>query len=269
MPSVCALAGGVRESPRALSQPTLREWLRDAPFGLAMSAGFFGFFAHAGALAALEEVDLRPARASGASAGALVAGAWAAGADAGVLARELHALRREHFWDPAPGAGLLRGRLFLERLRAMLPARTFDECRVPLAVSAFDLVAGRVRALREGDVARAIVASCALPGLFHPVWIDRRPHVDGGVADRAGLAGMPAGERVLFHHLASRSPWRRRSSPALRVPERTGMRAVVIADLPRVGPFRLEQGPRAFEAGRRGMRAALSMPARDSTIVVD
>ena len=246
---------------------TLREWLREAPFGLAMSAGFFGFFAHAGALVALEEAGLRPARASGASAGALVAGAWAAGVEGDALARELHALRREDFWDPSPGLGLLRGRLFLERMRAMLPARTFAECRVPLAVSAFDLLGRRVRALGEGDVARAIVASCALPGLFHPVWIGRRPHVDGGVTDRAGLAGMPPHARVLFHHLASRSPWRREGSPSLRVPARANLRAVVVDGVPRVGPFRLEQGATAFRTAQRGMREALEKRAEAVVVV--
>jgi NTE family protein len=242
------------------TSPTLRDWLGEAPFGLAMSAGFFGFFAHAGALVALEEADVRPSRLSGASAGALVTGAWAAGLAPDALARELHALRRNDFWDPAPGLGLLRGRLFLERLRALLPARTFDACRAPLAVSAFDLLSRRVHALGGGDLARAIVASCAVPGLFHPVWIDRRPMVDGGVEDRAGLAGMPHGTRVLFHHLASRSPWRRRGSTALRVPARPDLCAVVAEDLPRVGPFRLEHGPRAFDAGRRAMKEALGRP---------
>lgn len=237
--------------------PQLREWLAEAPFGLAMSSGFFGFFAHAGALCALEDAGLRPARASGSSAGALVTGAWCAGVSPDALADELHALRREHFWDPAPGLGLLRGRLFLDRLRALLPARTFEDCRAPLAVSAYDVLARRARPLDRGDLAPAIAASCAVPGLFHPVWLDGRPHVDGGVSDRAGLAGMPSGPRVLFHHLASRSPWRRRGSPALRVPARDGLVAVVAHGLPRVGPFRLHEGPRAFEAGRRAMREAL------------
>jgi NTE family protein len=248
-----------------MTDPSLREWLSEGPFGLAMSAGFFGFYAHAGAFVALEDAGLLPDRASGSSAGALVAGAWASGLDAAAFAGELAALRREHFWDPAPGFGLLRGRLFLERLRAMLPAQTFAACRIPLAVSAFDVYARRVRSLSAGDLPRAVVASCALPGLFHPVWIDGRPHVDGGVTDRAGLAGMPAGGRVLFHHLSSRSPWRRRGSPAISVPERGGLRAVVVEGVPRVGPFRLEVGPRAFEAARRGMQRALASRA-DSVI---
>ena len=237
---------------------TLREWLHEAPFGLTMSAGFFGFFAHAGALVALEEAKLTPSRTSGASAGALVTGVWSAGVDGEALARELLSLRREDFWDPGVGLGLLRGELFLERLRGILPATTFAECRVPLAVSAFDLASRRVRALDRGDVAIAITASCALPGLFHPVWIDGRPLVDGGVTDRPGLAGMPADARVLYHHLASKSPWRRRSSPALRVPERANMRSVVLGAIPRVGPFRLEEGARAFEEAHRRTRLALA-----------
>ena len=41
-----------------LAPPTLREWLAEEPFALAMSAGFFGFFAHTGVLLALEEAGL-------------------------------------------------------------------------------------------------------------------------------------------------------------------------------------------------------------------
>ncbi len=38
-----------------MHEPTLREWLSEEPFSLALSAGFFGFFAHAGFVSALEE----------------------------------------------------------------------------------------------------------------------------------------------------------------------------------------------------------------------
>ena len=37
---------------------TLGDWLDAGPYTLALSAGFFGFFAHAGVLAALEELSL-------------------------------------------------------------------------------------------------------------------------------------------------------------------------------------------------------------------
>jgi NTE family protein len=208
-------------------------------------------------LEVLEDEGLLPARLSGSSAGALVSGAWAAGLDGAKLASELLSLRREDFWDPAPGAGLLAGRLFRARLDALLPARTFDACRRPLHLSVYDVFARRTTVVSAGPVAPAIHASCALPFLFHPVRLDGALVVDGGVADRPGLGGVPGGARVLYHHLASRSPWRRPGDPALRVPARAGLTALVVDGLPRVGPFRLPEGARARDAARRGMRAAL------------
>src|SRR5512141_2525342 len=117
-----------------------------------MWSGFFGFFAYAGVLAVLEEEKLVPARVCGSSAGALVGGLWAAGLPARRIREELMALRREHFWDPRPGLGLLRGALFRARLDALSPARTFEECRVPLAVSAFDVAARRTAVLCTGPL---------------------------------------------------------------------------------------------------------------------
>jgi NTE family protein len=245
-------------STHVSSGPTLREWLRERPFALGLSSGFFGFFAHCGVVTVLEDEGLLPSRLAGSSAGALVAGLWASGVPAARLREELFALRREHFWDPRPGLGLLRGRLLRERLESLLAARTFAACRVPLTISVYDLLYRRTRVIQEGELAPAIQASCAFPFLFQPIWIDGRPMLDGGIVDRPGLDGLPPCERVLYHHIASRSPWRRRGGAALAIPERAGLTALVIAGLPRVGPFRLEQGLLAFEAARAGAKEALS-----------
>lgn len=237
--------------------PTVREWLRERPFALALSSGFFGFFAHTGLLTVLEDEDLLPARLSGSSAGALVSGIWASGVPTSRIRDELAALRREHFWDPAPGLGLLRGRLFRARLDALLAARTFEACRVPLAVSVYDVLSRSTRVVTSGELAPALQASCCVPFLFHPVWSGGRPLLDGGIADRPGVLGLAPGERALHHHLASRSPWRAKGGASMEVPAREGLVALILGDLPRVGPFRLEQGPRAFEAARRATREAL------------
>jgi NTE family protein len=241
--------------------PTLRDWLREAPFTLALSSGFFGFFAHAGVVGVLEEEGLLPARVCGSSAGALVGALWAAGVPAGRIREELLALRRAQFWDPRPGLGLLRGALFREKLAALLPVPTFAACPTPLSLSAYELRGRRTVVLRDGPLVPAVYASCAAPVLFQPVRIDGRLHLDGGVRDRHGLAGAGPGERILYHHLTSRSPWRRRSSPALRVPAREGLRAVALQGLPRCGPFRLENGPPALAQAAAGTRAALDAPA--------
>jgi NTE family protein len=203
-------------------------------------------------LTALIERGLQPAYVTGSSAGALVAGAWAAGLSCDALADTLARLERADFWDPALGAGLLAGRRFDALLRGLLPEAAIERCGVPVRISVFDILARRTVVLERGDLATAIRASCAVPGMFQPVWIERRPYWDGGILDRPGLAGAPPG-RLLFHHIASRSPWR----VSLPVPRRAGMIALVLSDLPRAGPFRLDQGRRAMQLAREATAHAL------------
>jgi NTE family protein len=238
---------------------TLGEWLEGEPFALGMSSGFFGFFAHTGMLEALVEAGLRPAHVAGSSAGALVAGAWAAGIEPSDLAGELLALERRDFWDPAPGPGLLRGRLFRRRLEALLPTDRIEDCRVPLSVSVYDLARRRTRVLERGALAPSLHASCAVPLMFRPVRHAGGILVDGGVADRPGLAGLRDAPRVLHHHLPSRRSWPR--AGRFRPSPRSGLVVHQIDGLPRVDPFRLADGGRAREVARAATRAALERPA--------
>jgi NTE family protein len=225
-----------------------------------MSAGFFGFFAHTGVVVALEEAGLTPARVAGASAGALVGGLWAAGLSGREIIAQLGALRREDFWDPAPGAGLLRGRRMRRHIASYVGARDVAGLRVPTRLSVHDVVRRRAFAPERGDLAEVIHASCAVPLMFHPVWLRGRLCVDGGVSDRHGLVGVPDGARVFYHHLASRSPWRRADDAGLALPTRDGLRAHLVAGLPRVHPFALGRGLGAFERALTATRAALVRP---------
>src|SRR5689334_5135397 len=115
----------------------LGDWLGRGPFSLAMSSGFFSFFAHTGMMQSLTQIA-SPRLVAGSSAGALVGGAWAAGLPASLLADRLVALRREDFWDPSLGAGLLAGRKFDRLLRELLPVDAIERCDVQVRISAFD-----------------------------------------------------------------------------------------------------------------------------------
>lgn len=234
---------------------TRADQLLGVPFTLGLSAGFFGFYAHAGVIRALHERELAPVAVAGASAGALVGGLWASGTPVETLVERLLNIERAEFWDPAPGAGLLRGQRFDQVLDELMPDRSFAAARVPVTISAFDIARRSTVTLRTGDLALAIRASCSFPGLFHPVRVEGRWLSDGGILDRAGLAGVPTGTRVVHHHLSSRSPWRRRGSAALAAPVRPGLTALVVDGLPRVNPFRLERGrvaySRAYDAAQR------------------
>ena len=213
----------------------------------------------------LEDEGILPKRVSGSSAGALVGASWAAGVDAPRLAEELLKLERQHFWDPGIGLGLLRGRLFKEKLISIMGTPRFEDTRIPAAVSAFDMKTGQTRVVAAGDIGDAIRASCAVPLLFHPVRIAGRSYLDGGLRDRPGLLGMPSEEeRVLFHHIASKSPWRTKQE----IPTRAGMTTLAIADLPRSGPFKLEAGRRAFHAAREATKRALDTSIEDGLVLV-
>jgi NTE family protein len=248
---------------------TLREWLISAPFTLTLSSGFFGFYAHAGVVRVLEEERIRPARVTGSSAGALIAGLWAAGLSSQRLTAELVALERDNFWDPAPGLGLLRGRLFRTLLEKLLPVKTFAECGTAVAVSTFDVLARRTHVIDTGELAPALQASCTVPLLFHPVRHGGRVLWDGGILDRPGLAGVRAAERVFYHHLTTRVPGAlARATLRDELPRRTGTVSLVIGSLPRCDPFRLENGRRAMELAASALRGALDRPLADNLVLV-
>ncbi len=224
----------------------LKAWLTEAPFSLAMSSGFFGFYAHAGFIKALEAHELKPQTLHGASAGALTAALWAAGLKAETIAEHLNQLQRQDFWDPFPGPGILRGKKFAQKLSELLPVKEFSECQTPLFISVFDPVALKTVSLTTGCLTTAIRASCAVPFMFHPVWNDRRPYLDGGIRDRPGMYGAQKDERLLYHHLLPRSFWRRKKAKSSLAPERALMRTVAVPGLPKVSPFKLDEGRRAL-----------------------
>jgi NTE family protein len=221
---------------------TLADWLAEKPFTLTMSSGFFGFFAHAGMLLALEERGLIPARITGASAGALVGSARASGLSARATLGALLALNRDDFWDPAIGLGLLRGARFRTHLANILPVASFEECALPFSVSVHEWATHSTRVISSGALAPAVYASCAVPLLFQPQRLDGKLCADGGIADRWGLAATRPGERVFYHHIGSRSPWRRAGSPSLLIPARPNLAALELFDVPRSGPTRLARG---------------------------
>lgn len=240
--------------------PLLADWLSSHPFTLGMSSGFFGFFAHFGVVKALHEQGITPASYTGSSAGALVGACVAAGCGLNTLEHRLLSLNKADFWDPAPGLGLLAGRQFRRLLGDLLPVTDLTDCRLPVAVSAWHGRSRRTRVLRSGDAVEAIYASCAVPGLFQPANIQGQNYWDGGIADRHGLASTWPGERVLYHHLLSRSPWRRRQSSALMPPLRPNLVTLTIDALPRSGPNKLDQGYQALSMAYHSTLLALAQP---------
>lgn len=71
----------------------------------------------------------------------------------------------------------------IERAIQLIGIDTFERLRVPLAVLATDIGAGRARVFRSGPLLPALRASTAIPGVFPAVEIDGTGYLDGGIVD--------------------------------------------------------------------------------------
>ncbi|MDF1861572.1 MAG: patatin-like phospholipase family protein [Verrucomicrobiales bacterium] len=157
--------------------------------GIAFSSGGAKGLAHIGVIQVLEENGIPIAGIAGSSMGAYVGGLWASGkngTELEKLAAEM-ASKRDLFGlvDPVfpPRRGFLRGHSIRERLEKTLRGRTFAELDRPFLAVATELDTLERAVLREGDVASAIVASLAVPGVVVPVTRDGVEYIDGGVCD--------------------------------------------------------------------------------------
>ncbi|MBK6514220.1 MAG: patatin-like phospholipase family protein [Polyangiaceae bacterium] len=288
-------------APRHLA-PTLADALRGRRFGLVLSAGYFGFFGHAGLLAALEAAGLEPAAWAGTSAGALVAAMGAAGMSSAEIAAALSSISRRDFWDPAPlsqlwamvsgrgATGLLAGERFRALLHRHLPVRDFEACAKPLVIVTSDISGAAPRVHDRGPLAVAVHASCAYPGLFRTVEEGGAQLWDGGLIDKAPLVALADRverlEALLVMYLPSDTKEKARAAPRrhgflgglnqglaavrhehyvlqARLCEARGIPVYELSPaLPQLGPNRLEVGPSALEAARSYSERALAAPAR-------
>jgi NTE family protein len=156
---------------------------------LVLSGGSARGFAHVGVLAALERGGVRPDLLVGASAGALVAALYASGMGAGrllAISGEADAsLLRDADWMRVlrlRALGVVAGNALHRFVAARIGDRRLEEMAIPLAVVATDLSTGAAVPFTQGDAAHAVHASCAIPGVFEPVEVAGRLHVDGGLS---------------------------------------------------------------------------------------
>lgn len=170
-------------------------------FALALGGGGARGLAHIAVLEALDEMGVKPVAIAGASFGAVVGAAYAAGMSGKearryviALAHDRAEIMRRLFGSRAgPLTSLFGGgfgdatRLDAEKLcQQFLPEMVpedFSALKIPLTVVASDLYGRRELALSEGPLRPALAASIALPSIIRPVVVDGRVLVDGGATN--------------------------------------------------------------------------------------
>jgi len=166
----------------------------------------------------LEELSLRKHvdEIWGTSAGAVIGGGWATGADAMTildLVRSLQAKGAVDFsllkfaarilaslWPfrrPLPD-GVIRGDVFWETIDRGLKVKTFDECPTPFrCIACTDDGRASRKIFRRGQILPAIFSSMSIPGVVipRPVDEDGNCFYDGGLVEKSPLPS-PIGEHL-------------------------------------------------------------------------
>lgn len=154
--------------------------------GLALSGGAARGIAHIGVLQYLEERSIPVQIVSGTSAGSIIGALYASG----YSAEEINTIAQSINWRRIirlmtkvqfPKMGLVSLDFLARLLDEHLTAKTFSQLEKPFIAVVVDLQDNELKFLSEGDLVSAILASCAIPGIFAPVERDGSLLADGGV----------------------------------------------------------------------------------------
>lgn len=159
--------------------------------GLALSGGAVRGIAHLGVLEVLEREGIRADLVTGASAGSVVGALYCAG----YPVEKMIALARDMRWSKVSRPCRPRLSLFdtgrLEAyLNELLEGKTFEQLDIPFAAMGVDIMTSEKVVMASGSVARAVRASCAVPGLFSPVEWGEHLLMDGGVVSNTPVKAL-------------------------------------------------------------------------------
>jgi CRP-like cAMP-binding protein len=169
--------------------------LAQRSLGLVLGGGGARAFAHLGVLEELEAAGIEVGRIAGASVGAAIAALHAAGRDAAAVDAHVYEyfVRTNPLGDwTLPTRSLVRGRATLNGLERTFGDLAIEELPKEFRCVSVDLLK-RTRVVHDrGRVATAVAASLRLPGLYPPLLLDGRLHVDGGVLDNLPVTTLTA-----------------------------------------------------------------------------
>lgn len=182
---------------------------REPRFAVALGSGGARGLAHIPVLEALDELGLKPALITGASIGAIIGAAYAAGIPAKalrahaaatfrnrarVLARLMQARagRLSDIWTrKLTNPVLMDGERLLDLFWPEAVPDRFEELRTPFVAVATDYHLRAEVRLSEGPLTPAVAASMAIPGLVKPVTIDGQVLIDGGATNPLPYDRLP------------------------------------------------------------------------------
>jgi NTE family protein len=283
-PAALALSALALAACRTAAPPLASPPPQEAPappprprVALVLGAGAARGFAHVGVLRALEQEKIPIDLVVGSSVGSLIGAIYAADGDSFELEWTAFSLEREHLFDygiltAVRGMGAAKGDKLEEFVRSKVKPQRIEDLRIPFAAVATDLNWGGRVVLDRGSVARAVRASCAIPGVFQPVLLEGKLLVDGAVVDPIPIdvarekgadlviavdIGESVGNTDIHNLLDVTFQALNILSAAVAAQARRGADVLVAPEVGDVGMLDFGQKKRCVEAGMAAGRAAV------------
>ena len=161
--------------------------------GLALGAGGARGFCHIGVLQVLQENNIPIHVVTGCSMGALVGGGFVAGVSIEAMLEVADSTSNRTVFDldflsmiklRASEGGLAKGERAMNMYRKHVGETLIEDCNIKFAAIAADLKSKKIHTFKKGVLWQAVRASMSIPGLFHPVRMDNKIFVDGGLLKR-------------------------------------------------------------------------------------
>ena len=166
---------------------------KDLNLALILSGAGSKGIAHAGVIAAFEAHDIPIDLIVGTSVGSIVGVIYADNKDIKKTTQILMNADRQNFMKREPVVYFMRAtvfndpadfRLFTKFLQENVKATKFEQLQIPVVAVTTDATHNKAVAFNSGPIAPAVLASCAIPGLYRPVHMKESLFIDGGIASQ-------------------------------------------------------------------------------------
>ena len=186
---------------------------KNLKIGLALGGGGARGACHIGVLKSLERNGIIPDIISGTSAGSMIGAMYASHADANIVEQKYTAhINGEDFKDlgfryipnnekddsvfsqifkqiknqyilmvSSNRKSIVKTERLSKAATNLFSHNQFEDLKIPLIVSATDLISGKPMLYKSGRVVDAVVKSSSIPGFVEPTYIEDRMLLDGGI----------------------------------------------------------------------------------------
>jgi NTE family protein len=161
---------------------------KSAKIAVVLGAGASKGFAHIGVLKVLESHRVPVHMVVGTSVGSFVGSLYAYGYNPYQLQTMALTIEKDDVVDyTIPDNGFIKGEKLENFVNMKVKYTPIDKFKIPFYAVSTNIQTGEEAVFGRGNTGRAVRASCSIPGIFKPVVIGGKAHVDGGVVSPVAI----------------------------------------------------------------------------------